>query len=466
MSVATILENDILGNEGTDQSNLAGFLDRILKEQFSIKSGNLVIHSDYGLGKFVGLETIRVNGGESDFIKIEYRDSTSLLVPVENCDLITKYGEYDPSLRLDSLGSRSWVEKRARVREKIRNIASKLIATASARKLKRAQIFTVNDGEYCEFCNDFQFEPTPDQLRAVEDIKGNLSSGVVMDRLLCGDVGYGKTEVAARAAFIVAGSEGRGQVALVVPTTLLCRQHYDKFLERFRNTGLVIRSLSRYNSKSEVNRIKMELEEGLVDIVICTHVIFSRKIKFKNLGLVIVDEEQRFGVDQKEKLKELELNSHVLSMTATPIPRTLQMAMAGIRDMSLIATAPPNRNSVLTVVSEYGDSRMREAIERELARNGRVFIVVPRIVDIGEIKARLKTSMPDLEYYVIHGRMSSEESGRIMNEFYDGVRKVLIATTIVENGIDIPLANTLIIYRANNFGLAQLYQLRGRVGRD
>ncbi|MDR1425601.1 MAG: DEAD/DEAH box helicase [Rickettsiales bacterium] len=464
--LTTISENEILEEGNTNQDDLIGLLDKILKEQSSLKKGNLVIHSEYGLGRFSGLETIRVGDRESDFLRIEYRDNASLLVPVENCDLITKYGEQNFSVRLDSLGSKTWSEKKLRIRKKIKNIAGKLIATASARKLERAQIFTVDEGEYGEFCDDFQFEPTPDQLRAVEEIRADLSRGVAMDRLLCGDVGYGKTEVAMRAAFMVAAGNNRAQVVLAVPTTLLCRQHYDKFLGRFKNTDLVIESLSRYSSKSEMEKTIVGLENGLVDILICTHVIFTKKIKFKNLGLIIIDEEQKFGVEQKEKIKELEIGSHMLSMTATPIPRTLQMAMAGIRDMSLIATAPLNRNNVVTIVADYSDAQIREAIERELGRDGRVFIVVPRIIDIGEIRAKLKITLPDLEYYVIHGRMSSEESGKIMDEFYEGVRKVLVATTIVENGIDIPLANTLIVYRANNFGLAQLYQLRGRVGRD
>ncbi|MDR3078897.1 MAG: DEAD/DEAH box helicase [Rickettsiales bacterium] len=463
-----IREDDIPEEDGPGQSSLSGFLDRILREQSSLRKGNLVIHSDYGLGRFIGLETIEIDGNRSDFIRIEYRNSASLLVPVENCDLITKYGESAGNIKLDSLGSKTWTERKAKIREKIKNIATKLIATASARKLKSARIFSLGDGEYEEFCGGFPFEPTPDQLKAVEEIRSDLASGIAMDRLLCGDVGYGKTEVALRAAFIVAGGDHgrRGQVVLVAPTTLLCRQHYDKFLERFRGTDVVIRSLSRYNSRLETQKIGADLENGLVDILICTHAIFSENVRFRNLGLVIVDEEQRFGVNQKEKLKELEINSHLLSMTATPIPRTLQMAMAGIRDVSLLATAPANRSNVITIVSEYRDSLMEEALERELARDGRVFIVVPRIADIAEVRARLKMIMPDLDYYVIHGRMSSEESGRIMNEFYDGLRRVLIATTIVENGIDIALANTLIVYRANNFGLAQLYQLRGRVGRN
>lgn len=461
-----VLKEEDFENEQISSDNPSDSINKIIKEHNTFKKNDLVIHVEYGLGKFIGLESIKLNGIENDLIRIEYRNNTSLLVPVENCDCITKYSEYNESIKLDSLNSKNWSEKKLRIKKQLKNIAKQLVETAKIRKLKQAQIFTVNEGEYDEFCKDFQLEPTVDQIKATKEILDDLSSGVVMDRLLCGDVGYGKTEVAIRAAFAVANNIHKAQVAVIVPTTLLCKQHYEKFLERFRNTNLNIKTLSRYVSYREAGEIKRGLTDGSIDIVIGSHSLLGKDIKFKNLGLVIVDEEQKFGVNQKEKLKTLKLSAHMLSMSATPIPRTLQMSMYGIKDMSLLTTPPSNRNNVNTVVCEYNDSIIKEAVESELDRNGRVFFVVPRITDIKELEARIKLSMPELQYCVIHGKIDSKSSEDIMNKFYNGVYKVIISTTIIENGIDIPTANTIIVYKANNFGLAQLYQLRGRVGRN
>lgn len=461
-----VLKEEDFENEQISSDNPSNSINKIIKEHNTFKKNDLVIHIEYGLGKFVGLESIKLNGIENDLIRIEYRNNTSLLVPVENCDCITKYSEYNESIKLDSLNSKNWSEKKLRIKKQLKNIAKQLVETAKIRKLKQAQIFTVNEGEYDEFCKDFQLEPTADQIKATKEILDDLSSGVVMDRLLCGDVGYGKTEVAIRAAFSVANNIHKAQVAVIVPTTLLCKQHYEKFLERFRNTNLNIKTLSRYVSYREAKEIKKGLADGSIDIVIGSHSLLGKDIKFKNLGLVIVDEEQKFGVNQKEKLKTLKLSAHMLSMSATPIPRTLQMSMYGIKDMSLLTTPPSNRNNVNTIVCEYNDSIIKEAVESELDRNGRVFFVVPRITDIKELEARIKLSMPELQYCVIHGKIDSKSSEDIMNKFYNGVYKVIISTTIIENGIDIPTANTIIVYKANNFGLAQLYQLRGRVGRN
>lgn len=461
-----VLKEEDFENEQISSDNPSDSINKIIKEHNTFKKNDLVIHVEYGLGKFVGLESIKLNGIENDLIRIEYRNNTSLLVPVENCDCITKYSEYNESIKLDSLNSKNWSEKKLKIKKQLKNIAKQLVETAKIRKLKQAQIFTVNEGEYDEFCKDFQLEPTADQIKATKEILDDLSSGVVMDRLLCGDVGYGKTEVAIRAAFSVANNIHKAQVAVIVPTTLLCKQHYEKFLERFRNTNLNIKTLSRYVSYREAKEIKKGLTDGSIDIIIGSHSLLGKDIKFKNLGLVIVDEEQKFGVSQKEKLKTLKLNAHMLSMSATPIPRTLQMSMYGIKDMSLLTTPPGNRNNVNTVVCEYNDSIIKEAVESELDRNGRVFFVVPRITDIKELEARIKLSMPELQYCVIHGKIDSKSSEEIMNKFYNGVYKVIISTTIIENGIDIPTANTIIVYKANNFGLAQLYQLRGRVGRN
>ena len=464
--MSEVLNEEEFENEQINLNNPSDSINKIIKEHNTFKKNDLVIHIEYGLGKFIGLESININGVENDLIRIEYRNNTSLLVPIENCDYITKYSEYNEFIKLDSLNPKNWSEKKLKIKKQLKDIAKKLVETAKIRKFKQAQIFTVDEGEYNEFCKNFQFEPTTDQIKATKEIFNDLSSGIVMDRLLCGDVGYGKTEVAMRAAFVVANNKYKAQVAVIAPTTLLCKQHYEKFLERFKNTNLNIKSLSRYSSNNEATAIKKGLDDGSIDIIIGTHSLLGKDIKFKNLGLVIVDEEQRFGVTQKEKLKTLKLNVHMLSMSATPIPRTLQMSMYGIKDMSLLTTPPINRNNINTIVCEYDDETIKEAIELEINKNGRVFFVVPRITDIKEVEARIKLSMPKLEYCIIHGKIDNESSEDIMNKFYNGIYKVLISTTIIENGIDIPTANTIIIYKANNFGLAQLYQLRGRVGRN
>lgn len=462
--IETISENDFLQTNSEINANT---LTRLLKEQNTLRVNDLVIHVDYGLGKFAGLTTIKQNGIENDFIKIEYRDNASLLIPVENCDLITKYSNYNESIILDKLGkSNVWNEKKIKIRQQIQKIANELLDIAVKRQLSRAQIFTINNGEFEEFCKVFPYELTKDQQKAVEEIADDLSSGKVMDRLLCGDVGFGKTEVAIRASFIVATNKYKAQVAIVAPTTLLCRQHYKRFCERFVNTNVVIKSLSRFTPPKEARQIKEQLKNGEIDIIIGTHALLSKSIEFKNLGLVVIDEEQVFGVAQKEKLKALKNNCHILSMSATPIPRTLQMSISGIRDLSLLTTPPLDRINVETHVIEYDNEIVKQAIQRELERNGRVFFIVPRIADIKEVEARLDLSIPDILHKSVNGQMNNEDIDNIMNEFYDGKFKVLIATTIIESGLDIPMANTMIIYKANDFGLAQLYQLRGRVGRS
>lgn len=429
--------------------------------------GDLVIHLEYGVGRFIGLESVNFNGITKEFLKIEYADNAYLFIPVENGDIITKYGSFNEDVKLDKLSKQScWTARKNKIKKNIKELSDKLINIASMRKLKRGQIFSVNNGSYEEFCNDFMFEPTKDQLKATTEIIDDLSSGKLMDRLLCGDVGFGKTEVAIRASFVVVDNNCKGQVAVIVPTTLLCRQHYKQFCERFKNTDYKIACISRLTNPKDIKQIKKDLELGSIDIIIGTHSLLNGNIKYKNLGLVIIDEEQRFGVNQKEKIKEITDNVHILSMSATPIPRTLQMSIAGIRDLSLIKTPPINRVNVETIVCQYEDQYIKGIINNEIKRGGRVFIVVPRIVDTVEIENRLKSTIPNLEYCIIHGQMKNETVDILMNDFYDGKYKVLIATTIVESGIDVPIANTIIIYKANNFGLAQLYQLRGRVGRS
>ncbi|MDR2760960.1 MAG: transcription-repair coupling factor [Rickettsiales bacterium] len=464
MSIITIQEHDLLGENPVGEN----FLQKVLKQQNTLRVGDLIIHIDYGLGRFLGLETLRRNNRENDFLKIEYRDSSSLLIPVENCNLITKYGDSGTDTVLDKLGdasSGSWREKKLQIREKILEYAKTLVEIAAKRELQRSQTFFAESEEFEEFCKQCGFQATPDQERAVEDIRGDMKSGRPMDRLLCGDVGFGKTEVAMRVSFIVACGKNRGQTAIIVPTTLLCRQHLQKFTERFRHTDVKIGAISRFSSPKEAEEIKRKLASGEIDIVIGTHSLLGGGIKFKNLGLTIIDEEQAFGVKQKEQLKELRNNCHILSMSATPIPRTLQMSFSGIRDFSIIATPPPNRINIKTEVLEYDGDRIGEAIAFEVERGGRVFFVTPRIADLREADMRLNSIAPNIPRCFLHGQMNRDYIDQIMNDFYDGKYKILVSTKIIENGLDVSFANTIIVYRANNFGLAQLYQLRGRVGR-
>ena len=365
---------------------------------------------------------------------------------------------------LDRLGGEAWQKRRARLKERIREIAGELMKVAAQRALKKAPVLEAEDGPYNQFVEKFPWEETDDQDRAIEDVLRDLESGRPMDRLVCGDVGFGKTEVALRAAF-VAAMNGQ-QVAVVAPTTLLARQHYQNFAERFAGFPLRIGRLSRLVPSKEMGETRDGLSNGDVDIVVGTHAILSKSTEFKNLGLVIVDEEQRFGVTHKEKLKQLRADVHVLTLTATPIPRTLQMAMSGLRELSTIQTPPVDRLAVRTYVMEWDDMVMREALLREHHRGGQSFIVVPRISDMAEVEDWLHEHVPEVKYIAAHGQMGAGEVEERMSAFYDRKYDVLLSTTIVESGLDIPSANTIIIHRADRFGLAQLYQLRGRVGRS
>lgn len=465
--LVVITEQDLFGEKIIKTSSDSGkTLEKILREQSNLNIGDLIIHKDYGLGRFTGLETIGLGDVKNDYLRIEYAGKTNLFIPIEDFDLITRYGDYNEDVELDRLGSERWVIKKNKVKEKLEVIAKDLIKIASLRKISKAPILVPNENEYKEFCARFEYTETDDQLRAIKDIESDFKKGIPADRLVCGDVGFGKTEVALRAAFIAASSEKNAvQVALVVPTTLLCKQHYSLFKERFKYTGLNVASISRLSSAHENAKTREGLEKGTVDIVIGTHALLSDKIKFKNLGFLIIDEEQRFGVKQKEKLKEISGGIHLLTLSATPIPRTLQMSMTGIRDLSLITTPPVDRLNINTYVMTFDELVLREAINRELNRDGKVIVVVPRISDIPQIEAKLSNALKNVKYNIAHGQMSGTMLDNIINDFYDNKFQVLIATTIVENGLDIPKANTIIVYRADRFGLSQLHQLRGRVGR-
>ena len=382
---------------------------------------------------------------------------------MENIDLLTRYGSDGENVQLDRLGGAAWQARKARAKDRLREMAEGLIKIAAARQLKTTAEVDPPHGLFDEFCARFPYEETDDQLNAIGDVLSDLAAGRPMDRLICGDVGFGKTEVALRAAFVMAMS-GQ-QVAVVCPTTLLARQHYKTFTERFQGWPVKVRQLSRLVPTRDAAETRAGLKAGEIEIVVGTHAVLSEQVGFKDLGLVIVDEEQHFGVKHKEKLKALRADVHMLTLTATPIPRTLQMALSGIREMSIIATPPVDRLAVRTYITPSDPVVAREALLREKYRGGQAYYVVPRIADLAEIERFLREQVPEIKFVVGHGQMAASQLEDVMSAFYDGQYDVLLSTTIVELGLDIPTANTLIIHRADMFGLAQLYQLRGRVGR-
>ncbi|MDB5539792.1 MAG: Transcription-repair coupling factor [Devosia sp.] len=454
-------EQDILGERLLRPQKRKRAADA-LTEAAGLAAGDLVVHVDHGIGRFLGLKTIEVQGAPHDCVEIEYAQNTKLYLPVENIELLSRYGA-DAIVELDKLGGVAWQAKKSKLKKRIREMAKQLIKIAAQRQLTTVPPMDVQPGLYEEFAARFPYDETEDQLAAISAVFEDLASGRVMDRLVCGDVGFGKTEVALRAAFAVAMS-GR-QVAVVVPTTLLSRQHFKTFSERFSGLPLRIRQASRLVGANELKATKEELAKGTVDIVVGTHALLSKSIQFKDLGLLIIDEEQHFGVGHKERLKELKGNVHVLTLTATPIPRTLQLALTGVRDLSLLATPPVDRLAIRTFISPFDPLSVREALLREKYRGGQAFYVVPKIKDQPDIAEFLRQQVPEVSYVVANGQMPPGELDDIMNNFYDGKFDVLVSTTIVESGLDIPNANTLVVHRADNFGLAQLYQIRGRIGR-
>jgi len=458
-----LTEQDILGDRLVRRKKKRKSADAFLAELQALSVGDLIVHTEHGIGKYLGLEPIAVGKSKHDCVQLEYKGGDKLFIPVENIDVLSRYGSSEEAVMLDRLGGEAWQKRRARLKERIREIAGELMQVAAQRALKKAPVIEVEDGTYNQFLDRFPWEETDDQERAIADVLSDLESGKPMDRLVCGDVGFGKTEVALRAAF-AAAMNGQ-QVAVVAPTTLLARQHFENFSNRFSGFPLKVGRLSRLVSAKEMKETREGLSAGDVDIVIGTHAILSKQTSFKNLGLVIVDEEQRFGVTHKEKLKQLRADVHMLTLTATPIPRTLQMAMTGLRELSTIQTPPVDRLAVRTYVMEWDDMVMREALLREHHRGGQSFIVVPRISDMEELSDWLHENIPEVKFVAAHGQMSPGEIEERMSAFYEGKYEVLLATTIVESGLDLPSANTIIIHRADIFGLAQLYQLRGRVGR-
>ncbi|MGZ3409664.1 MAG: transcription-repair coupling factor [Xanthobacteraceae bacterium] len=461
--VAVIAEQDILGDRLVRQRRPRK-ADNFIAEATMLTAGDLVVHVDHGIGRFIGLTAVEAAGAPHDCLEIHYAGGDKLFLPVENIELLSRYGSEDNAVDLDRLGSGGWQTRKARMKSRIREIAGELIRIAAERQLREAPKFATGVGPYDEFAAGFPYEETEDQQGAIDAVIDDLGKGRPMDRLICGDVGFGKTEVALRAAFLVAMS-GK-QVAVVVPTTLLARQHFKTFSERFRGYPLKIAQASRLVPPKEMAAMRAGLADGGVDIVIGTHAILGKQIKFRDLGLVVVDEEQHFGVSHKERLKSLRAEVHVLTLTATPIPRTLQLALTGVRELSIIASPPVDRLAVRTFVSPFDPLTVREAILRERYRGGQAFYVCPRIEDIAGVKEFLEKTIPEARVVVAHGQMPPTMLEDVMTAFYDGKYDILLSTTIVESGLDIPTANTLIVHRADMFGLAQLYQLRGRVGRS
>jgi transcription-repair coupling factor (superfamily II helicase) len=461
---AVIGEQDILGDRLVRPRRAAKRAENFIAEVTSLSAGDLVVHVDHGIGRFAGLQNIEAAGAPHDCLEIHYAGGDKLYLPVENIELLSRYGSEETGVDLDRLGGTGWQTRKARLKNRIREIAHELIKVAAERKLREAPRLAIGHGLYDEFCAGFPYEETDDQQAAIDATVDALSAGRPMDRLICGDVGFGKTEIALRAAFMTV-MNGK-QVAVVVPTTLLARQHAKTFADRFRGFPVHIGQASRLVSSVELARVKNGIADGTIDIVIGTHALLGKSIKFKDLGLVVVDEEQHFGVAHKERLKALRAEVHVLTLTATPIPRTLQLALTGVRDLSIIASPPVDRLAVRTFVSPFDPLIVREALLRERYRGGQSFYVCPRIEDLAPAKDFLDKNVPEVRVAVAHGQMPSQVLEDIMAAFYDGKYDVLLSTTIIESGLDIPTANTLIVHRADMFGLAQLYQLRGRVGRS
>ena len=461
--VAVLTEQDMLGDRLVRRKKRRKSADAFLAELAALSPGDLVVHSDHGIARYVGLTSVMVGKAPHDCVALSYAGGDKLYVPVENIDVLSRYGSDSEKATLDRLGGEAWQRRKSRMKERIRAIAGELIKTAAVRAT-RPGVVADTDTSYPQFVDRFPYEETDDQDRAIRDVLDDLAAGKPMDRLVCGDVGFGKTEVALRAAFVAAMAGY--QVALIGPTTLLARQHYKNFIDRFHGFPIEIGRLSRLVPTAEAKKTKQGLANGSVDIVIGTHALLAKSMEFSKLGLVIVDEEQHFGVAHKERLKALRADVHVLTLTATPIPRTLQMAMSGLRELSVIQTPPVDRLAVRTYVAPWDAVVVREALLREHYRGGQSFVVVPRIADLADMEEWLREEVPEVKSITAHGQMAAGEVEERMSAFYDRKYDVLLSTTIIESGLDIPSANTLIVHRADRFGLAQLYQLRGRVGRS
>ena len=462
--VTVITEQDILGERFSRSTRGRRRAENFITGISNLNIGDFVVHLDHGIARFDGLQTIQITGAPHDCIKLIYEDDDKLFVPVENIEVLSRYGSEDSTAKLDRLGTTAWQIRQSKLKKRVLEMATELVQVAALRNLKKITPIPVPSGVFEEFCTRFPFNETEDQENAIADVMNDFTQGRLTDRLICGDVGFGKTEIALRAAFAIS-YEGK-QVAIVTPTTLLCRQHYQVFKERFKGFPMRVGQLSRLVSSAKARETKLGLSEGLIDIVIGTHALLTKDIKFKELGLLVIDEEQRFGVAHKERLKKIRSDVHVLTLSATPIPRTLQQALTGIRDMSLIATPPIDRLAVRTFVLPFDRVIIKEALMREKFRGGQSFYVCPRIADITRIAEQLREMVPTLNFGIAHGQMPTKELENTACQFYDGAFDILLSTNIIESGLDLPSVNTIIIHRADQFGLAQLYQLRGRVGRS
>ena len=460
--VAVVGEQDLLGERISRPPRRRKRADQFIAEATEIAEGDLVVHQDHGIGRYDGLVTLTVNEAPHDCLRLIYDGGDKLFLPVENIEMLSRFGS-EGGVGLDKLGGAGWQTRKARMKQRIRDMAGELIRVAAERRVRDATSLAPPEGAWDEFCARFPFAETEDQARAIADVLEDLSSGKPMDRLICGDVGFGKTEVALRAAFVAAMSGA--QVAIVVPTTLLARQHFRTFSRRFEGLPVKVAQLSRMVTAKEATEVRKGIADGSIGIVVGTHALLAKGIAFADLGLLIVDEEQHFGVSHKERLKALKADMHVLTLSATPIPRTLQLALTGVREMSMIATPPVDRLAVRTFIMPFDAVVIREALQRERFRGGQVFCVVPRLEDLGRMAERLAEIVPDARTVQAHGRLSPTELERVMTEFSDGKYDILLSTNIVESGLDMPAVNTLLIHRADMFGLGQLYQLRGRVGR-
>ena len=460
---AILSEQDILGDRMVRTRKPARKAQNFLAEVTSLAPGDLVTHIEHGIGRYLGLKTLGVAGAPHDCLELQY-DGGKLFLPVENIELLTRYGADEGTAQLDRLGGAGWQQRKAKMKERVREIAGELIRIAAARELRTLPAIDPPPGIYDEFCARFPYQETEDQEKAIADCIEDLGKGRPMDRLVCGDVGFGKTEVALRTAFVTAMSGE--QVAVVVPTTLLARQHYRNFAERFQGFPVKVRQLSRFVDAKEAAQTKADLASGEVDIVVGTHALLAKTIAFKRLGLLIVDEEQHFGVSHKERLKAFKADVHVLTLSATPIPRTLQLALSGVRDLSLITTPPIDRLAVRTFVTPFDPMVVREALLREHYRGGQSFYVAPRVADLRDAANFLKETVPEVKFAIGHGQLAPSALEDVMTAFYERRIDVLVSTNIVESGLDIPTANTMVVHRADMFGLSQLYQLRGRIGRS
>ncbi|MDO4530042.1 MAG: transcription-repair coupling factor, partial [Lachnospiraceae bacterium] len=461
---AIISEVDIFGVRRAKKRKRKRFSGDPIKDFTDLNIGDYVVHEQHGVGIYRGIERITVDGTEKDYMKIDYAGNSSLYVLATQFDKIQKYAGSDGAKpKIHKLGSKEWNNTKSRVRASVKDIAAELVALYAERQNSQGYKYMPDTVWQQEFEEQFEFEETDDQLRAVDAVKADMESTKIMDRLICGDVGFGKTEVALRAAF-KAVQEGK-QVAFLCPTTILTQQHYNTIVNRMRGYPITVAQLSRFSSGKQQKETVSEIKKGMVDIVVGTHRLLSKDIEFKDLGLLIVDEEQRFGVSHKEKIKQLRKNVDVLTLSATPIPRTLHMSLSGIRDMSLLTEPPVDRVPIQTYVMEYSDDAVREAILREARRGGQVYYVYNLTNSIDTIAAKIQNMVPDLNVQYAHGKMAAKTLEGIMEDFTAGDIDVLVSTTIIETGMDISNVNTIIIHDADRFGLSQLYQLRGRVGR-